>query len=177
MKIELLIPKTTSQIEEYVPVSKTWFVKTEDAMKSFYLAGSLRNPRIPEFANQIAAEGYEVFADWFNPGPDADEYHRDYARARGWSYRQFLEGYAAKNIFEFDKFHMDRCDAAVLLMPAGKSGHLELGYTIGRGKPGYLVFEEEPERYEIMVQFATQIFFSRQEFLDFLKEKNNGNVR
>jgi nucleoside 2-deoxyribosyltransferase len=146
-------------------------------MKSFYLAGSLRNPRIPEFANQIVAEGYEVFADWFNPGPAADDYHRDYARARGWSYRQFLEGPAAKNIFDFDKYHMSRCDALVLLMPAGKSAHLELGYTLGQGKPGYIVFEEEPERYEIMVQFATQIFFSRQEFLDFLKEKNNGNVR
>lgn len=155
---------------EYIDMPKTWR-RVNKEPKSFYLIGSLRNPLIPAFANQIAEAGYEVFADWFSPGPDADDYHRDYAKARGWSYKQFLEGPAAKNIFEFDKFHMDRCDAAVMLMPAGKSGHTELGYTIGRGKPGYLVFEEEPERYEIMVQFATQIFFSRQEFLTFLKEK------
>jgi nucleoside 2-deoxyribosyltransferase len=139
--------------------------------ESFYLAGSLRNPNIPEFANQITAEGFEVFSDWFSPGPDTDDFGRDYSKARGRSYREFLNSYAAKNVFEFDKLHMDRCDALVLLMPAGKSAHLELGYTIGRGKPGYLVFEEEPERYEVMIQFATQIFFSRQEFLNFLKEK------
>ena len=93
------------------------FIKKEDKAKSFYLIGSLRNPKIPEFANQIEAEGYGVFADWYNPGPDADDYHRDYAKARGWSYKQFLEGPAAKNIFDFDKSHMDRCDASVLLMP------------------------------------------------------------
>jgi len=153
------------------PADYTFRLMEDNTIRSLYLIGSLRNPLIPTFANQIVEAGFEVFADWHNPGPDADDFHRDYAKARGWSYRQFLEGYAAKSIFEFDKFHMDRCDAAVLLMPAGKSGHLELGYTIGRGKPGYLVFEEEPERYEIMVQFATQIFFSRQEFLNFLKEK------
>ena len=150
----------------------------DNAIHSFYLAGSLKNPKIPEFANQLAKEGYEVFDDWFNPGPDADDYHRDYAKARGRSYRDFIKSPAARNIFEFDKHHMDRCDALVLLMPAGKSAHLELGYTLGQGKPGFLVFEEEPERYEVMVQFATEVFFSRQEFFDYLKnqkEKHNGN--
>ena len=135
-------------------------------MKSIYVIGALRNPEIPEFANQIQALGIEAFADWFSPGPDADDYWRDYSKARGLSYDGALKSYAAKHVFEFDKFHLDRCDAAVLLMPAGKSGHLELGYVVGRGKPGYIVFNEEPERYDVMVQFATGIFFSRQEFLD-----------
>ncbi len=140
------------------------FIK-DKTVRSFYLIGALKNTKIPEFANQLAKEWYEVFDQWYSPGPDADDYGRDYAKARGRSYREFLDSHVIKNIFEFDKLHMDRCDAAVLLMPAGKSGHLELGYTVGRGKPGYIVFEEEPERYEVMIQFATKIFFSRQEFL------------
>ncbi|MGA7855442.1 MAG: hypothetical protein WCA15_19140 [Candidatus Acidiferrales bacterium] len=155
----------------WMKAAPNWLIKTNSYKpRSFYLIGSLRNPEIPKFANQIVAEGYEVFADWYNPGPEADQYHRDYAKARGWSHKQFIEGYAARNIFDFDKAHMDRCDAAVMLMPAGRSGHLELGYTIGRGKPGFIVFEEIPERYEIMIQFATAIFYSRQEFFDYLKE-------
>ena len=57
-----------------------------------------------------------------------------------------------------------------MLMPAGKSGHLELGYIIGRGKPGYILFDGEPERYDVMVQFATGIFFNKQELFDKLRE-------
>jgi nucleoside 2-deoxyribosyltransferase len=68
---------------------------------------------------------------------------------------------------------LDRCDAAVLLMPGGKSAHLELGYTIGKGKPGFIVFDEEPERYDVMTQFATEIFFSKEEFFSYLQENRN----
>ena len=132
-------------------------------MKSIYIIGALRNPKIPEFANELQAQGFEGFADWFSPGPDADDYLRDYSKARGLSYAGALKSYAARHIFEFDKYHLDRCDAVVMLMPAGKSGHLELGYAIGCGKPGYILFDSEPERYEIMVQFATGIFFSKEE--------------
>jgi nucleoside 2-deoxyribosyltransferase len=48
-------------------------------------------------------------------------------------------------------------------MPAGKSGHLELGYMVGCGKPGYILFDKEPERLDQMVQFATDIFFDAKE--------------
>lgn len=146
-------------------------------MKSFYIIGSLRNPAIPEFANELQAQGYEAFADWFSPGPDADDFWRDYSKVRGLTYAQALESYAARHVFEFDKFHLDRCDAAVLLMPGGKSTHLELGYTIGRGKPGFIVFNEEPERYDVMVQFATKVFFSRLEFFEYLKSTVGKNAR
>lgn len=139
-------------------------------IKSFYIIGSLRNPEIPKFANQIAELGFEAFSEWYSPGPNADDHWRDYEITRGRTYREALKGWAGRHIYEFDRFHLDRCDAAVLLMPGGKSCHLELGYTIGRGKPGFIVFEEIPERYEVMVQFATEIFFSREEFFSYLKE-------
>jgi len=138
-------------------------------IKSIYVIGSLRNPEIPQFANEIQALGIEAFSDWFSPGEAADEKWRDYSKARGLTYKQALESYGARQIFEFDLRHLNRCDAVVMLMPGGKSAHLELGYTIGRGKPGFIVFNEEPERYEVMVQFATKVFFSREEFFEYLK--------
>lgn len=138
-------------------------------MKSIYIIGALRNPKVVEFANELEKLGLEAFADWISPGPDADDYLRDYSRARGRNYKQTLQSYAAKHIFEFDLHHINRCDAAIMLMPCGKSGHLELGYVIGRGKPGYILFDAEPERVDVMYQFATGIFFDKKELLDKLR--------
>jgi nucleoside 2-deoxyribosyltransferase len=138
--------------------------------KSLYIIGSLRNPDVPNFANQIEALGLgiEAFADWFAPGPEADDYWRLYEKARNRSYDEALRGWAAKHVFEFDHFHLNRCEGAVMLMPAGKSCHLELGYTIGQGKPGYIVFDKEPERWDVMVQFAKP-FFSKEAFFRYLR--------
>ncbi len=136
--------------------------------KSIYLIGSLGNESIPHIANSIEETGaYEVFSDWFAPGPRADEYWKDYSKARVLSYAEALKSYAATHIFEFDKKHIDRCDIGVLVMPCGRSGHLELGYMIGQGKPGYILFEEEPEKWDIMAQFAS-VAFSMEELVEML---------
>jgi len=47
-------------------------------IKSIYIIGSLRNPEIPKFANELQAQGFEAFADWYSPGPQADDFWRDY---------------------------------------------------------------------------------------------------
>ncbi len=125
-----------------------------------YLIGSLRNEKIPSIANAIEdATGFEVFDDWFSPGPEADDYWRKWAQVRNMAYEEALNSYAAKHVFEFDKGHLDRCDVAVLAMPAGRSGHLELGYVIGKGKPGFILFDGEPDRWDVMTQFATGVAF------------------
>ena len=146
-------------------------------IRSLYICGSLRNPKIVKFASKISSLGIEAFADWYQPGPNADDYWRKYSRARGWTYRQALDSYGADQIFDFDKFHLERCDGTVMLAPAGKSAHTELGYTVGMRKPAYIVFEKEPKRWEVMVKFATQIFFSQEEFIQFLKENPSGYSR
>lgn len=125
-----------------------------------YLGGSLRNPAIPEIGKCLRLHGFEVFDDWFAGGPHADDCWRDYEKNKGSTYRQALYGYAARNIFQFDKKHLERCDAFVLVMPAGKSGHLELGFVSGLGKPTFILFDQEPERWDVMYQFADDIFFS-----------------
>lgn len=139
-------------------------------MQSIYIIGSLRNPEIISLTNDLTALGLDVFSDWHACHPDNDEEWRKYEQARGRNFEGALNGYMAKHIFEFDKFHLDRTDGAVLLTPAGKSAHLELGYTLGRGKPGFVLFDQEPERWDVMYQFATAIFFDRQKFLDHIKE-------
>jgi len=92
-----------------------------------YLIGSLRNEKIPHVAKEIRELGFEVFDDWFSPGPEADDFWRKFEKVRGSSYKEALSNYAAKHIYNFDKSHIDRADIGVLFMPGGKSAHLELG--------------------------------------------------
>lgn len=125
--------------------------------RNIYLIGSLRNPQIPIIAQQLREDGHEVFDDWYAAGPQADDRWRDYEIARGHSFLQALRGHAARHVFAFDREHLQRCDTAILILPAGKSGHLELGIALGQGKSGF-VLVDDPERWDVMYQFATGVF-------------------
>jgi hypothetical protein len=140
--------------------------------KKIYLIGSLRNPAIPLIANQIREAGFDVFDDWFAAGPEADDWWQKYEKQKGNDYPAALAGYAATHVFDFDYHHLVRADIGVLVTPAGKSGHLELGYLLGQGKPGYIVIPTEPERWDVMYKFATGVYFG----VDTLLEKLRGRV-
>ena len=142
--------------------------------KVIYLMGSLKNDQIPHIANKIIELGFEVFDDWFSPGPEADDFWRKYEKVRGSTHKEALNNYAAKHIFEFDKYHIDRCQIGIMIMPAGKSGHLELGYMVGQGKPCFILFDEEPQKWDIMHIFTKvtggDICYSFEELQDGLEK-------
>lgn len=121
-----------------------------------YIIGSLRNPLIPAVANRIQQAGHEAFADWYGAGPEADDKWKEYEIERGRTYLQALSSHGAQAVFKFDKTHLDRADAVLLVAPAGKSGHLELGYSLGRGKKGYYLLDN-PDRWDVMLQFCTLV--------------------
>lgn len=137
-------------------------------MKSIYIIGSLRNPVIPEIANELEKIGMEPFADWWGAGPEADDWWKEYNERRNIPYVDALQDYAARNVFEFDRKHLDRCDATLLVLPAGKSGHLELGYSIGSGKRGFILADEKlgKERWDVMYLFAEKVFMTKEEMLE-----------
>lgn len=143
--------------------------------KTIYLIGSLANKNIPHLANRIRKLGFEVFDQWWSPGPLADSYLGHYAKIRGMSYRETLQDYAAKHIFEFDKKHLLRADIAIMAMSAGKSAHLELGFFRGLGKPGYVLFDKEPSKIDIMYQFASDLFFDEKSLFRELKKYKKEN--
>src|SRR5574337_162057 len=134
-------------------------------MANIYLIGSLRNQQIGQIASTLREAGHEVFDDWYAAGPEADDYWQKYEIAKGNNYKQGLKGFAAKHVYEFDKFHLDRNDIAVLALPAGKSAHLELGYVIGSGKKGYILLDN-PDRWDVMYQFADGVFYSVEELIE-----------
>lgn len=141
-----------------------------------YLIGSLRNPRIPLVGNALRELSIEAFDDWFGGGPEADDKWQEYEQLRGRHYREALYGEAAQNIYQFDKRHLDACNAGVLIAPAGKSGHLELGYLSGQGKRTYVLFDGEPERWDVMYQFCDNVFFGLEELINELRELNDAGM-
>jgi nucleoside 2-deoxyribosyltransferase len=133
-----------------------------------YLIGSLRNPDIPKIANQLREAGHEVFDDWHAAGPNADDEWKRYEQERGRSYVEALKGHAAVNVFWFDRKNLHRADRVVLVLPAGKSGHLELGWALGQGKPGYVLLDN-PDRWDVMYQFANGVFVSVDDLIEDLR--------
>ncbi len=136
-----------------------------------YVASSWRNPMQPAVCATLAAAGIEHY-DFRNPaggtgfswrevktdvpsasgvkakGSDweqADEYLRMVAHPRA------IEG------FEADFAAMKRADTFVLVLPCGKSAHLELGWAVGAGKRTAILLEDpvEPELMYRMVDFMT----------------------
>lgn len=135
-------------------------------MTSVYLIGSLRHTRVRDVGHELREAGHEVFDDWHACGPDADVLWRDYEIERGRLFRQALTAPFATHAFQFDLTHIQAAEVGVLVLPAGKSGHLELGYMLGRGQRGYILMDGEPERWDLMYLFAHGVCFNTTELME-----------
>jgi hypothetical protein len=141
-----------------------------------YLIGSLRNPDIPHIGLELKQAGFDVFDDWWSASPDADDWWQSHETLKGSDYKAALYGPHATSVFEFDRKYLYQSDIAVLIMPAGRSGHIEYGHMTGRGKPSYVLFDKKPDRYDVMYRFGTDVCFSLDELKETLKRNhlNNG---
>lgn len=107
----------------------------------------------------------EVFDDWFAVGPRADDEWKAYEQKRGRGFLEALKGHAATHTFALDWKHLNDCDAGVLVLPAGKSGHLELGFLRGCGKKAYILLENDEDRWDVMYQLASRVFVEADELV------------
>lgn len=140
--------------------------------KCLYLIGSLRNERIPILANKVRKDNpdFEVFDEWYSAGPEADDCWKKHQASKGLSYIEALEGYAAKNVFAFDKRHLDRSTHALLVLPAGKSGHMEIMYAAyGVGAKTAILLDPEDVRWDVMYQFIPTILNNDKEINTWLQ--------
>lgn len=126
--------------------------------RKIYLASSWRNPMQPAALEMLRGAGHEVY-DFRNPAPgntgfawsDIDQGWTD------WTPADFIDALAspiAAHGFSFDKAGLDWCDTCVLLLPCGKSAHLEAGYAIGQGKPTLIVLDEKEFTPDLMYLLA-----------------------
>ena len=143
-----------------------YVLSLEDAEpKKLYLIGSLRNEAVPTLAASLRQQvpEFEIFDDWFAAGPEADDWWKRYEQSRygtdAAAYQRGLEGYAANHVFEFDKGHIDSSSHALLVLPAGKSGHMEIMYALyGAGCDAAILLEPDSDpRWDVMYKFIPNI--------------------
>lgn len=130
---------------------------------------------MPELAIRLRKElgsDVEVFDDWYSAGPKADDHWKEHQQFKGLGYQEALDGPAARNVFRFDKTHLDRSTHALLVLPAGKSGHMEVMYAAyGVGAKTAILLDSEDVRWDVMYQFIPTVL----ETDDQIGEWVNGN--
>jgi hypothetical protein len=115
-----------------------------------YVASSWRNERQPEVVEQLRAAGHGVY-DFRHPAPGNDGFHWSEIDPdwKGWTPEQFIEALdhpVAEAGFGHDWNAMRWADACVLVMPCGRSAHLEAGYFVGAHKRLVILLSDgEPE--------------------------------
>lgn len=138
-------------------------------MRRIYLASSWRNDRQPFTVRMLREAGHEVY-DFRNPWhaqggfawSDLDPMWRDWTAE---AYRDnLLKSPIASQGYINDLRAMEWADTCVLLLPCGRSAHLEAGWFCGRGKRCVIrTFDgEEPE---LMALMANEIVISDAELL------------
>lgn len=130
----------------------------DGAALSIYVASSWRNPQQPAVVAELVAAGYQVY-DFRNPEPGNDGFRWTEIDPewKSWSpeaFRLALDHPVAVDGFSLDMKALAACDVCVLVMPCGRSAHLELGYAVGAGKKTIVLLADgEPELMYRMVDF------------------------
>lgn len=138
-------------------------------MARIYLASSWRNPYQPNAILALRANGHQVY-DFRNPpngvpGFAWSEIDPEWRRWTAEQYRNRLTTHpiAARGYLN-DYRGMEWADTCVLLLPAGRSAHLEAGWFAGRGKR-LIIWTRDGEEPELMALMANAICTSEQEVL------------
>lgn len=127
---------------------------------NIYVASSWRNTYQPEVVQFLRSLGHEVY-DFRNPRPgDVGFAWRDVPGAppatldqrRRWEpgvLREVLKHPVAQAGFKSDMDALRAADLVVLVLPCGKSAHLEAGWAAGAQKP-VVVYQPEPDEPDLM---------------------------
>jgi hypothetical protein len=130
----------------------------EEGMSKIYLVGALKNDNIPKLAASLRSDGHDVFDDWFSAGIHADTIWKDYEQNRGRTYIQALRAPVAEKNFSFDVDNIEASDTVILVLPAGRSAHLELGYAAGLRKDTHILLDCEYDRWDLMYRFSSHVW-------------------
>lgn len=128
------------------------------AMRRIYLASSWRNPNQPQAVAMLREAGHQVYG-FRNPRPGNHGFHWSEIDEKWlhWTPQEFCEALfdpIAESGFASDKQALDWADTGVLLLPCGRSAHLEAGYLIGQGKPVLIVLDDDKFEPELMYKLA-----------------------
>lgn len=142
-----------------------------------YLASSWRNPQQPEILAALTGAGHDVY-DFRNPGKGKKGFAWSEIDPewRQWTADEFKKVLLYDPIagagFDSDWNAMVAADACILLLPCGRSAHIEAGYFVGANKPLIILIlgENEPE---LMYKMAFDVCTDIDDVIDSLNQVTN----
>jgi len=126
-----------------------------------YVAGSWRNMVHPSVVKALRAAGHMAY-DFRVPIPGQegfawqqfnDDRLKDPRRYRD----EVLVHPIVKEAFHADMNALKSAEATVLVLPCGRSAHLELGYAVGAGQKTIVLLDEPISEPELMYLMCTSI--------------------
>ncbi|GEA79951.1 hypothetical protein [Cellulomonas uda] len=129
-----------------------------DPVRRIYVASSWRNPDQPEVVDRLRARGFEVYDFRNPPGRSGFAWSEIDPGWQSWTAAEYiaaLEDPLAVAGYASDFAAMQWADTFVLVLPCGRSAHLELGWAVGAGKRAVIITRdgEEPELMAKMVDY------------------------
>lgn len=126
---------------------------------NLYVASSWRNKYQPGVVSMLRDAGHLVY-DFRNPEPGNNGFSwaqidPNWQRWDSEAYRCALDHPAAQAGFNLDFEAMCLADGCVLVLPSGRSAHLEAGWFMGCGRPVW-VLVPEPVEPELMYLLARE---------------------
>ena len=129
-------------------------------MAKIYVASSWRNDYQQDIVRVLRDAGHEVY-DFKNP-PNGSGFSWEQIDKywQAWDMQQYMKSLdhpLAEAGYKSDYDAMVWADTFVLVLPCGRSAHLELGWACGQGKRTMIFHPEmcEPELMTKMVDFQT----------------------
>jgi len=125
-----------------------------------YVASSWRNNVQPVMVRFLKSCGHEVY-DFKNPREGDNGFHWSEIDPdwKNWNVKEYVKNLnhpLAEAVFKSDWEAMEWADACVLVMPCGRSAHIEAGYFVGANKL-LIIFTNiaEPELMYKMADLVT----------------------
>lgn len=114
-----------------------------------YVASSWRNRLQPAIVEILRGDGHEVYDFRNPPGKSGFGWEQlDLGDPKCWDagvFTRALETERAKEGFHEDMEALRDCEACILVLPCGRSAHLELGWAVGAGKLTAILLDDQPE--------------------------------
>ncbi len=124
-----------------------------------YIASSWKNQQgVLILANILEAKGFEV--DAFCRSTDKrysfhwSEFVDDEIELMKYDAISFIDDKRVQRAYNEDKKWLDWADCVIMLMPCGRSSHLEAGYAKGQGKLLYIYGEFQKGEFDVMYGMA-----------------------
>jgi hypothetical protein len=134
------------------------------AIGPVYVASSWRNTSLDSVNGRLRRAGVSTYDfrehDGFHWQDVFPEWGDDWPHNGEMDAPMVLTGMGmepAERGFARDRDALDACAALVLVLPAGNSAHLELGYAAGQGKPTCVLLPEGTVRPDLMWKVADLI--------------------